>query len=169
MFNGFFPARMPGGTGVPEMQGMITVASPTFKQGAVLVLSSGLVDEGGANPTGWVGIAMQDADSAPGFSQANNPTVSTGREQFVTVAKANRNTIFRGKLTNNSSTFITPVQADIGVSYGVTKYTIGGQVIWTVDKAKVSGGGTHRVTVVDIDVINLFVFYKVLEAHLATP
>lgn len=168
MFIGFLPARIPGG-GFPDIRGLQTVASPTFQAGAVVVYSSSLIDEAGTNPTSIVGVAMADADSAPGYQQANNPLVSTGREQKVSIAIANRQTIFRGKLTNGSSAFITPAVTDVGISYGITKYTIGTMFVWTVDRAKVSGGGNHRVSVVDYDALNNFVFFKFLEANLATP
>lgn len=167
MYIGFFPARTPGA--IPDIQSMQTVASPVFQDGGVLVYSSNLVDGAGTDPTAIVGVALQGADTAPGFSQANSPLVSTGREQKVSVARANRLTVFRGKLTNNSSTFIAPVNGDLGTAYGITKYTIGTQVVWTVDKNKTSGGGLHRVSTIDIDTINNFVFFKFLEANLATP
>lgn len=164
MMVAFQPARVPNGR-VPNIRYLQTVAAPasTFILGAVLAFTAGEVDTAGADPASIVGVALARKDSAPGFEAANNPTTSTGRQRKVAVAIADRVTIFGGTLTNNSSTRIAPVQADLGAAYGITAYS----GIWTVDKNKTAGSA--RVRVVDIDTINNLVFFKFLEANLALP
>lgn len=162
MYTRFAPARVPAGQ-VPDIQELVTVASPaaTFVEGALVLITAGLIDTCGANPAVVTGVALAGGDSAPGFSAANSPVVSTYRRQVVSVAMANRVTIFRGQMTNNSSTRIAPAQTDVGVSYGVTAYTN----IWTVDKNK--SGANLVVKIVDVDIFNSIVFFKFLEAVIA--
>lgn len=159
----FYPAMAPAG--VPQILRKQYVSSPGagFILGAVLVYSSGEVDVGGTNPTAIVGTALAAPNSYPGYNSANSPSQTTWRQRWIPVAIADRRTIFYGKLTNNSSTRIAPVQADVGAEYGITAYSN----IWTVDKNKTSTNA--RVEIVNIDLLNNGVFFKFLEAHIAAP
>ena len=130
----------------------------TIVRGEPVIYDTGNVKVAGANPTAIVGVALQANDSGPGFNQANSPVVSTYRQSKMSIAMANRETVFRGKLTNGSSTRIAPVAADVGVVYGITAYSN----VWTVDKNKT--GGDARVQVVGFDDLTNEVFFKFLEA-----
>jgi len=146
MYTSFFPAATPQGT-VPSVKWAQTAASPSANlvRGAVLAIASGLVDAAGANPAAIYGIALQDANTGPGFKNASAPTVSTGRQQRISVARANSNTVFGGLLTNGSAVYIAPVAADVGATYGITAYGSGATTIWTVDKAKTAGDARVRI------------------------
>ena len=130
----------------------------TIVRGELVIYDTGNVKVAGANPTAIVGVALQANDTGPGFNQANAPVVSTYRQSKMCIAMANRETVFRGKLTNNSATRIAPEAADVGVVYGVTAYSN----VWTVDKNKT--GGDARVQVVGFDDLTNEVFFKFLEA-----
>lgn len=160
MYDRFQPARVPAGM-VFDVRFMVTVASPaaTFIRGALVVSTAGLIDTCGADPATITGVALADANSAPGFSAANSPATFTGRTQSVAVAAANAVTIFSGYGTNGSSTRVQFAQADTLVSVGVTAYSS----IWTVDKNKTAGSA--RVSPVDIDLDNSGVFFRVLPAN----
>jgi hypothetical protein len=154
-------ARNPGST-APDV-GWLTY-SGTIVRGAVLIWSSNTVFTAGADPTAIVGVAMQASDSGPGWNQANSPTVVTGRQSKMSVSRANRNMVFRGKLTSGSSTRVAPAATDIDVSYGITAYS----GVWTVDRAKTSSG-VYRVQVIGYDDLGIGdVFFKFLESAI-TP
>lgn len=161
------PARTPGGT-VPDIRYMEYASGQTFIRGALVIYESGSTGDivtAGVNPTSIVGVALQGADTAPGFAAANSPAVFTYRNRKVSVALANRTEVFRSSLTNGSSTVVTPAQTDVGASYGVTAYS--GE--WTVDRAKT--GVNARVQVVGIDTAipggTGDVFWKFLESAIA--
>lgn len=156
------PARF-AGTNVPNTQSMKYATGQTFLQGAILIFSSGEVVEGGANPTGIVGIAGEKAGSKPGYDAANSPATFTGRVQEASVWRANRMTIFSSHLVNNSATAVTAAQADVGASYGVAKHS----GTWYVDKNLTAGDA--RTALEDFDADLNIVFFKFLEANLATP
>lgn len=160
MFLQFWPAIPPIGNVFAVRNGQYADAA-TFVKGDLLIYSSGELTEAGADPTGIVGVALQDVATNPGFQAANNPTVSTGRQQTVSYAVANTVTTFAAKLTNNSATYIAPAVADIGVSYGVTVQN----GIWTVDKSKT--GGDARVVVRSIDITNKLVFVQFLDTAIS--
>lgn len=161
----FQPARF-GGATAAEHQSMVYTTAQTFKKGAVLVFdgTTGRVIEGGADPTPIVGIATEHADSKPGFGVGHSSQVvaTTGRVEEVTVARANRSTIFSGRMVNGATDPVTPVQADINKVYGILKAVDD----WVVDQEEVTA---TRVEVVDIDVDSKIVLFKFMEAHLATP
>lgn len=160
----FMPARF-AGVGSPEVQSMQYDSAQTFKQGAVIVYeagNTGEVVEGGVDPTPIVGVALEDANSKPGHQAANNPLVVTGRVQEASLAKANRTTVFSGRMVNGATDPVTPALSDIGKVYGLLK--IGDD--WVVDQAEVTN---TRVEIVDIDVNEKIVFFKFMEAHLAVP
>jgi hypothetical protein len=146
MYTVFFPAQTPSGT-VPNVKWQQTVASPSANlvRGAVLAITSGEVDAAGVNPATIYGVALQDAGTGPGFKNANNPSVSTGRQRRISVARATPQTVFAGKMTNGSAAYVAPTQADIGASYGITAYGSGATTIWTVDKAKTASDARVRV------------------------
>lgn len=160
--NGFGPAYGPG-NGTPLVLQYNATSGADFAVGAVLVLSSGEVTAAGADPGAGtiLGVAMAEEDSAPGFNMANQPATVTWRTRNVPVAVANGN-LFMGRLTNGSSTFIAPVTADTGVSYGITAYS----GVWTVDKAKT--GASARVVVTKIDTDNNKVWFRFIESFTVT-
>lgn len=160
------PGKVPASIGVPEMQYMQHTSASVFKYGAVLIFNTGEVEEGGADPTGIVGTSLAPAGKAPGYEAANNPVVSTGRQRKIAVARANRTTLFVAGLVNGSSARVTPDISLVGNTYGITKYGNN----WFVDKNKT--GASARVEVVAFDDLwgtNGVVFFKWMEAHLATP
>jgi hypothetical protein len=150
------PARTPGGT-VPPVGWYRYTDGQTFIRGEVLVFDgSGSVEVDSTDPTPIVGVALQGADTAPGYQAANSPTTFTYRQQKVSVALARPGEVFRSQLTNGSSTPVTPTIADVGVSYGITPYS----GVWTVDKNKTSTD--KRVTVVGFDDMTNDVFFTFL-------
>lgn len=156
----FQPARFAGAS-APEVQSMQYDVAQTFKKGAVLVYEGGAtgeVIEGAADPAAIVGVSLEAADSKPGFGVGNASTVvaTTGRAQEVSVAKANRQTIFTGRGSS------APALTDIGVAYGIVKSGDD----WIVDKADVVN---TRVRVIDVDVDNALFFFRFLESALAQP
>lgn len=160
----FQPARLPIGE-APDVQSMQYDVAQTFKNGAVIIFEAGAtgeVVEGGADPTPIVGVALEDADSKPGYGIGHSPTQVTGRVQEVSIAKANRATVFSGRLVNGATDPETPALTDINVLYGLLK--TGND--WVVDKAETVN---TRVEVVDIDIDNKVVFFKFMESHLAVP
>lgn len=159
---GFGPAYGPG-NGTPLIQEYNATSGADFKTGAVLVFSSGEVTEAGANPGAGtiVGVALAEEDGAPGYNMANQPSNVTWRTKNVPVAVANGN-IFRGKITNGSSTVIAPVAADVGASYGITAYT----GVWYVDKNKT--GADARVVITKIDTLTNSVWFRFIESFTVT-
>jgi hypothetical protein len=158
------PARIPVGE-VPEVQSMRYDVDEDFKEGAVLVYEGGATGElieDDSDPTPIVGVALEAANSKPGYDMGHSPTVVTGRVQEVSVAKANRSTTFSGRMVNGAVDPVTPALTDIGVLYGLAK--VGND--WVVNQAETSA---TRVMVTDIDIPNKFVLFKFMEAHLANP
>ena len=155
------PANVHGG--FPQTREMTVAAAQDFKAGAILVNSSGLVAEGGTNPTAIVGIAAAPANSALGYELSDATVTSpvTWRENTIPVYLADPNSIYVSKLTNNSATYIAPVAADVNAQYGLTEQATGE---WTVDKSKTSTNA--RVTIVDIDADQNLVFWKLDPSHI---
>lgn len=161
MARGIVVARIPSGE-VPDVISAQYTTGQTFKTGAILVYTAaGEVSEGGADPTPIAGVALEPAGSKPGYDAANSPTTFTGRVQEVSMAKANRVTVYSSRFTN-AGVDVTPTQTLIDEQYGLIK--VGND--WTVDQTDVVN---TRVEIVDIDVDNKLVFWKFLEAQLATP
>lgn len=159
------PARFPAGD-APDVQELLYANGQTFQLGAVLTLSSGQLIEATSPITGATlhSIAMQGVDTNPGYQAANNPTVSIGREQKVSVARLNRMTVFMGTLVNNSAVPVAAATTDIGVNYGLRPFS----GIWYVDRSQTAANAC--VQVVGIDAVNPFiVFFKPIEARLLTP
>ena len=161
---GFGPAYGPQG-GSPLVLEYNATVGADFEVGEVLIHSAGEVVSAGADPAAGtiVGIALASDDGAPGFNMANQPTTVTGRTKNVPVAVANGN-VFRGRLVSGSATVIAPVAADVGASYGITKFGS----VWYVDKAKT--GGSARVVVTKVDTLNGYnvVWFRFIESFTVT-
>lgn len=153
------PARNGPGA-VPLVSYARYASADAIVEGSVLIITSGEYALAGADPALIAGVALQAKDTAPGYQAANNPTVSTYRQQKIAVAVADKNTTFEATLTNNSSTRIAPVQADVGAQYGITAYS----GVWTVDKNKTAANA--RVQIVAINTERNTVYFKWLTDHL---
>lgn len=134
----------------------------TFKKGALLVYdANGFLTECAADPTLVSGVALQDADSNPGFQAANSPATYTGRTQSVSFVRADKSTIFSMRGVNGGTDPVTPAQTNIGESYGALKDANG---IWTLDLAEV---GVLVFDIVGIDVTQKIFFCVFNDAALA--
>jgi hypothetical protein len=165
IFDTMLPGKVPSSIGVPEIQYMQHTSGSAFKLGAPLIYNAGEVEEGGADPTGIVGISLAPAGKAPGYEASNNPVVSTGRQRKVAVAKANRLTHFIAGVVNGSAVRIVPLITYMNGQYGITKYGNN----WFVDISKTVA---VRVEVIGFD--DMWgtlggVTFKWLEAHIAAP
>lgn len=159
------PGKTPGGTGMVPLKEYAYPNGQTFKKGAVMILSANIAQEGAANPVANIlGIAQADVDTNLGYGAANNPTQVTGRKQTVMIARASRQTIFTGALTNNSDVLVAPALTDVGTSIGLRKR--GADGIWTVDKT-----ATAAVKIQDYETnaSDQFVYFQFNEAVLAFP
>lgn len=160
----FQPARVPSG-GVESINVYPALAGQAIVKGSLVLLdANGLLNLCGADPASILGVALSAQGGGPGFSAANSPIAvnfSTANEDLVSVAIANRETIFSGKMTN-AGNIVTPTQAMVGDSYGVVN-TAG---IWTVDQTETVN---TRLTIVDVDIANTLVFFKFLNANLQLP
>jgi hypothetical protein len=146
----WFQAASAPGTGVPAIGQFTATGGQTFKTGAIVKLSSGLLveDTAGAGALTILGVALAPAFSAPGYDAANSPTVVTGRSGYVSVALADGNTIFSGRGVNGGTDPVTPVVAThIGVQYGLA---VDGAGVWYIDIANVTNLAVV-ITGVDID------------------
>ncbi len=145
--------------GTPRVLNYNATSGADFIAGEVLILSSGECVEAGTNPAAGtiLGVSMCADEDAPGFSMANQPSFVTYRTKNVPVALANGN-VFKGKITNNSATYIAPVAADVGASYGITEYT----GIWVVDKNKTTTNA--RVVIIKIDTDVNEVYFRFIES-----
>jgi len=146
---------------------MVYDSAQTFLRGAVLIMDTdGEVIEASADPVAAiVGIALENYDSKPGYDAANSPSAYTGRVREVSVAKANRSTIFSGRLVTTAGADVAPDQANIGVDYAVVKVSND----WCVDESDESN---VSVRVIDIDIAdsdNRIVFFRFLDSVLAEP
>jgi hypothetical protein len=111
----FQPARVPGaGVAAPDIVSVAYTTGQTFLKGALLVFTAaGEVSECGADPALIAGVALEKAGSKPGYDAANSPTVVTGRVQEVSMARANRNTVFSCRGVNGGTDPVTPLQTHI--------------------------------------------------------
>lgn len=162
---GFYPARMasPGGTGIFPARWYPQHDDATHKRGDPVVATGGEVNECGADPALILGMANEDANSGPGHEPANASQVLqvTNRQYRTSVTIAGPSVIFRGELVNGDDVTIAPVLADLEAEYGITNAASG----WAVDK----GNATDRVHIVDIDIPNKIVYFKVLAANCQEP
>lgn len=162
----FAPARF-AGQGAPEVQSMVYDSAQTFLEGAVLIMDSdGEVIEASADPTSAIiGVALEDYDSKPGYDAANSPSTFTGRVREVSVAKANRSTIFSGRLVDTNEADVAPDQANVGIDYAIVKVSND----WCVDE---SDEVNVSVRIVDFDATdsdNYIVFFRFLDSVLHEP
>lgn len=163
----FRPAKF-GGATAPDTQSMEYAAGQTFLAGAVVVYeggATGKIVEGGADPALIVGVAAEGAGTKPGLNLSHDSQVvaRTGNVTEAVIHKANRNTIFSGRIVNGGTDPVTPAITDIGKTYSILKSGAGE---WTLDAAD---GANQRVRVVDIDIVSKVAFFKFLEANLANP
>lgn len=155
------PAQTGPGS-VPLVRYTRYAAADAIIEGSVLVYNaSGELALAGADPALIAGIALQAKDTAPGYQAANNPVVSTYRQQKLAAAIADRNSTFSAAIVNGSAVRIPPIQADVGAQYGITNLS----GIWVVDKAKTTTAA--RVQVVAIDLERNQVLFKILTDHIA--
>lgn len=146
--------------GTPRIQQYVADGGATYDAGDVLVLTSGLATGAGANPGAGtiLGVSCNAYNAAPGYNMANQPSIVTHRAANTSVYMANGN-IFKSKLTNGSATFIAPVAADIGASYGITANS----GVWSVDKSKTAANA--RVVIVKIDPDQNEVYWRFIESY----
>jgi hypothetical protein len=118
-------------------------ASKTHVKGAPVVLSSGLLQEAGADPTTVVGIAAHAGRNG-----------ASGLRSYVT--PPDENVTFVGSIDTSASEGTgTVAAAQLGAEYGITKTALTGVNLgkWYVDTNKT--GGSARVKVVElIDPVN---------------
>lgn len=164
MPRGFNVAKVPNGE-APQVQSLKYATGQTFTNRALVVdNANGEVVECGADPVSVLGVAMQGAGTGPGYQLANSDVtaVVTGRNQEVSVAIADRSTIFSARGVNGATDPVIPLQTHIGEQYGVAK--VGTE--WVIDFAETV---TKVVEIVDIDIDGNFFLVKFLEAVLARP
>ncbi len=130
-------ARVPSGE-VAEVRSVLWQTGQTFPKGAIVIDTATGVTVAAADPLIALGVSLEPAGSRPGYDAANSPSTITGRLQEVSVAVFNKITVF--SMTGD----VDPVQADIGVSYGVDVAA----GVWTLDTTN-----TTQIVfrVVDID------------------
>lgn len=113
-----------------------------FVAGACVTTTAGEIDESGADPVLILGFAAEPTDYPGG--EDFNPG-----QRLVFVAESNSTFWITGSA--DGTTHAEPVQADVGVEYGLTKDATTG--VWYLDKAKVSADTPDetRAIVEDID------------------
>jgi hypothetical protein len=162
MARGFNIARLPSGT--PNIISYKYDSAQTFIAGALVVdAADGEIEECGADPVAVLGVALEAANSRPGGSGIPfAPSYTTGGQKTeVSVAVADRSTVFSCRGKNGATDPTTPAVTDIGEQFGVVKSTE-----WCLD---LSDTVNVVCEVVDIDIDNKIYFVKFLEARLALP
>lgn len=163
----FVPARRTGTT-IPRVQACVTTAAQTFKWGApVATVAAGTISEVGADPTIILGVALQDAFSGPGNNEANaNKTVfTTGQKDLCSVALADREQEFSGRMVNAGAT-VAPLQTHIDQQYGIVK--IGDD--WCIDETEVASPVLEITDIVEAQGGDPgFHIFKFLETDLERP
>lgn len=164
------PARMPF-SAAPEVTTLTYTTGQTFLKGAVLAYDGGnpgQVVEAGANPAAIVGVALESPASKPGFSVNFDSTVvaRTGAVTKVSIAKANRMTVFSARMKNGATDPVVPATSDIGVKYGIVTVAVTGGNEWVVNQADTVN---TRVEIIAIDATLNLVLFRFLEANLAQP
>lgn len=163
----FQPARRTGTT-VPRVQSM------KYKTGEAIVKGSLVVDDAngelvlcGADPASIRGVALEPTESKLGWGEPNvaETVFATGRAQEVSIAVADREQEFSGRM-ENAAVIVAPLQTHIGTKYGVAN--VAGE--WVIDETETVN---TRVIITDIverlgphDGYHLF---KFLESTLVTP
>lgn len=113
-------------------------ASKTHVKGALVIQTSGLLTEAGADPTNVIGVAAHAGRN-----------VAAGQRSFY--LPPDEPVIFVGSLDTSASEGTgTVAAADLGAEYGVTKTALTGVNLgkWYVDQNKT--GGSARVRVVEL-------------------
>lgn len=107
-------------------------ASETFVMGAILVSSSGFLSEGGANPTGIIGVAAGAAHN-----------VAVDGDQAVRYFPALPHLVFEASIDTSAALGTGAIAAaDLFVEYGVTEDANG---LWYVDKNKTAANARVRI------------------------
>lgn len=114
--------------GPPALMRFEEAASQTFKDGALVFLSGGYIQECGADPAQILGVVVGDGD--------NDATAGTS-QKLVYVADAS--TVFEA----NVSTSQVTAQTDVGRSWGLVK--VGNN--WHIDK---NDGTNQRVYILNL-------------------
>lgn len=132
----FRSAKFPPGTS-PKVESLVVTAGQTFIKGAVVILTTNKIVEAGATPITAAGIALQSAFTNPGNQLPNANVLAAGspiggRPTEISVAIADRTTIFSGRMVNGGTDPVTPAQTDVGVKYGVIKTSDG---TWAIDQS----------------------------------
>ena len=125
-------AALKTGHSVPQSQAPVDAAA-VYKKGAVLVVVSNELEEGGANPVNIAGIANHD-----------NPPANTPAETGLFV-EAREWMEFVGSIDDNTDLGNGAIAAaDLFTAYGITEDTNG---IWYVDKGKTAAADVRvRIT-----------------------
>lgn len=154
------PAQVPGG-GVFSVRDLVPYSTETFIRGAVVIYDAshaGFIAEAATGvKTVILGVALQGASTSPGNQMANSPTTITWKDTTVAVAIADAVSIFQSTFVNGSATRVAPAATDVGVAYGLSKYTD-----WAVDKSLTTTNAA--VTVVAVDTMRNIVLFKFLPA-----
>jgi hypothetical protein len=160
MGRSFQTGRFPSGE-APSVLEMQYANGQTFLKGALVKLNAdGTISECGADPALITGVALEAAGSRPGFNAANNPALVQGGMQVVSVAIADRTTIFSCRGVNGGTDPVTPALTNIGEDYGCAKTGAGD---WVLDLAEVT---TKQWRIVDVDVDNKVFFVKIIQTFM---
>jgi hypothetical protein len=126
----FCIAPLLGLAAVPVVE-MVVTASQTFLAGAVLIDggSAGTVSEGGANPTGIVGIAVEGV-------------TSSAAGDVIRVIPALPGIVFEGRLLGNAAADYTLTQTDVFVEFAIVEDASG---YWYLDQSVTGANGRARV------------------------
>lgn len=163
MGRSFNIGRLPSGQ--PNITSYKYTAGQTFKAGALVVdVAAGTISECGADPASVLGVALEPANSRPGGAgiMGDPSYVTGGQKDEVSVAVADRSTVFSCRGINGATDPTTPTQSNIGEQYGVVKSGDD----WAIDIAETVN---VVVEVVDIDIDNKIYYVKFLESVLALP
>lgn len=128
------PMNAAGNLGSVKMREGGATGSQTWVRGAVLVAASGLLSEGGTNPTGIVGIAGHKVTSATSGATVHYTPVSAEQEFIASIDDSND--------LGNGAIALT----DRYTRYGITEDSDG---FWYVDKNK-SSDALVRVVVTEL-------------------
>lgn len=152
-----------------QTQTIAYATGQTFKRGALLIDdANGEVVECSTDPAAVLGVAGQGAGTGPGYDMANASEIvfATGRAQEVSIAMADRTSIFSGRAVNGGTDPVVPLQSHIGEQYGVAK--VGDD--WVIDMAETASPVLEIVDIVPaLGGQSGFFLFKFLESVLARP